>query len=198
MTLAGYFRGDFTTRDQTEQLPDISKVRVHQHTIQIRNSKLSGDELFKQLTWLPGFPGRVAGRPARPGRTLTFSLPFPFNLGQVPFQVRIRNYDPGTHLFSAVTLAGHPITGYRFWRVFELDNGDWVVQTGALEHPTRLPDLVKDSWLGGHSAAMGFWRSMLLRMLELSGGDRVTNTVYDRVEGVDDPGRRDEFLQYVQ
>ena len=52
---------------------------------------------------------------------------------QGPFLVRTERFDPAAHTISAVTLQGHPIAWWRYWRVFSPVTNDVVVETGAVD-----------------------------------------------------------------
>jgi hypothetical protein len=56
-------------------------------------------------------------------------------LGQNPFQVMSERVDPVSHVISVVTLAGHPLAGWRYWRVYSIGTNDVVIETGAYDQP---------------------------------------------------------------
>ncbi len=58
---------------------------------------------------------------------------------QPPFQVMTERVDPANHLISAVTLAGHPLAGWRYWRVYSIGTNDVVIETGAYDSPGPGP-----------------------------------------------------------
>jgi len=74
-------------------------------------------------------------------------------LGQGPFQVQIERFDTSADTISAVTLQGHPIAGWRYWRVYSIGTNDVVVETGAV-----------DTWGPGGTNYLGYW---LFRRLQL-------------------------------
>jgi hypothetical protein len=57
-------------------------------------------------------------------------LPCPL---QEPFSVQTERFDTTAHTISAVTLPGHPLAGWRYWRVFSIGTNDLVVETAALD-----------------------------------------------------------------
>lgn len=69
------------------------------------------------------------------GQTLTIELQGIAKLGQGPFSVLTERFDPANHVISAVTLKGHPLAGWRYWRVYSLGTNDIVVETGAYDQP---------------------------------------------------------------
>ena len=75
------------------------------------------------------------------GDILTFSFPGAIsNFGQPPFSVEVKRFNPSLHTVSVVTLRGHPIAGYRYWRVREIDRPDHLmVETGAVDEPGPTP-----------------------------------------------------------
>jgi hypothetical protein len=52
-----------------------------------------------------------------------------------PFSVMTERFDPVAHTISAVTLAGHPLAGWRYWRVYSIGTNDVVIETGAYDQP---------------------------------------------------------------
>jgi hypothetical protein len=56
---------------------------------------------------------------------------FPF----IPFAIETKRFDPVAHVISAVTLLGHPLAGWRYWRVYSIGANDVVVETGAYDQP---------------------------------------------------------------
>jgi hypothetical protein len=70
-----------------------------------------------------------------PGQTLTIALNGWKSSLQKPFQVLTERFDPTNHVISAVTLQGHPLAGWRYWRVYSIGTNDVVVETGAYDQP---------------------------------------------------------------
>jgi hypothetical protein len=63
-----------------------------------------------------------------------FTLQNPlYQQGQGPFSVGIAQLNFDTNMMSAVTLKGHPLAGWRYWRVFPAGVNDLVVETGAVD-----------------------------------------------------------------
>lgn len=60
-------------------------------------------------------------------------------LGQGPFSVQIERFDTSADALSAVTLQGHPLEGWRYWRVYSIGTNDLVVETGAADLPGPAP-----------------------------------------------------------
>lgn len=52
---------------------------------------------------------------------------------QGPFSVQTERFDPTAHVISVVTLTGHPLAGWRYWRVYSVGTNDVVVETGAVD-----------------------------------------------------------------
>lgn len=73
--------------------------------------------------------------------------------GQGPFKVQIERYDPVANTMSAVTLQGHPIAGWRYWRVYSIGVNEVVVETGAV-----------DTWGPGLKNYVGYWVSRYKQM----------------------------------
>jgi len=69
------------------------------------------------------------------GQKLTIALQGIARLGQGPFSVLTERVDPVNHVISVVTLKGHPLAGWRYWRVYSIAANDVVVETGAYDQP---------------------------------------------------------------
>ena len=89
-----------------------------------------------------------------PGQILTIKLKvFPFT----PFAVVTERVDPVARVISAVTLLGHPLAGWRYWRVYSIGTNDVVIETGAYDQPAPVTiayagyyiyqGTVKKSWM---------------------------------------------------
>ena len=52
----------------------------------------------------------------------------------------MKRFDATGGTISAVTLKGHPLEGWRYWRVFKIADNDIVIETGAVDraHPGPL------------------------------------------------------------
>jgi hypothetical protein len=71
-----------------------------------------------------------------PGQKLTITLlPLLLKLGQGPFSILTERVDPTNHIISVVTLQGHPLAGWRYWRVYSIGTNDVVIETGAYDQP---------------------------------------------------------------
>jgi hypothetical protein len=69
------------------------------------------------------------------GQILTITLSRPASLGQGAFQVMTERVDSANHVISAVTLQGHPLAGWRYWRVYSVGHNDIVIETGGYDGP---------------------------------------------------------------
>jgi hypothetical protein len=54
---------------------------------------------------------------------------------QPTFSVATERFDPVNHVISVVTLQGHPLAGWRYWRVYSIGTNDVVIETGAYDTP---------------------------------------------------------------
>jgi hypothetical protein len=84
----------------------------------------------------PGAPIHVTG----PGQILQITLRGLNGVLQRPFFVETERVDTTNHVISAVTLKGHPLAGWRYWRVYSLGTtpdgkNDLVIETGAYDQP---------------------------------------------------------------
>ena len=86
-------------------------------------------------------PLRTQNRTKRSSDSSKLSFPGAvYNFGQPPFSVEVKQFNPSIHTVSVVTLRGHPIAGYRYWRVREIDRPNHLmVETGALDEPGPTP-----------------------------------------------------------
>ncbi len=205
-----YARGNLTQGD-AEQPPSAAATSTNMNSIEIINSRLSADEFFsgfmsrfdgvtqRNVSGLTGWP--VGGV----GQKLTFSLKAssPIGalsvLGQSPFSVRTIRYDSREHTIAVVTLAGHPLRGYRYWRVFSPDSrpGHIVIETAALDEPGPGPfDQVK--FLAGRNQQLGIWREYLQEALTASKpGYEGTSPQYDFPGGFYGVVSKFEVLEHV-
>lgn len=74
-----------------------------------------------------------------PGQVLTISLNGFTGKLQHPFSVMTETFDPVARTISTVTLAGHPLAGWRYWRVYSIGTNDVVIETGAYDQPAPGP-----------------------------------------------------------
>ena len=70
-----------------------------------------------------------------PGQILRISLEGFNAVLQKPFFVMTERVDPADNVISAVTLQGHPLAGWRYWRVYSIGTNDVVIETGAYDQP---------------------------------------------------------------
>jgi hypothetical protein len=74
------------------------------------------------------------------GQVLRITLNgFANNVLQPPFYVMTERFDEAAHTISVVTLEGHPLSGWRYWRVYSIATNDVVVETGAYDQPGPTP-----------------------------------------------------------
>ena len=106
-------------------------------------------------------------------QVLTFTLQGVTKFVQGPFSVATERFDPTNHAISAVTLFGHPLCGWRFWRVFSLGSvggtNDLVVETGGVDN--GFPDATRIiGYYLGKADAIKMWKEDLQFILKDSGG----------------------------
>jgi hypothetical protein len=74
------------------------------------------------------------------GQTLRISLVSKLSSWlQEPFYIMTERFDPASHTISVVTLEGHPLAGWRYWRVYSIGTNDVVIETGAYDQPGYKP-----------------------------------------------------------
>ena len=95
-----------------------------------------------------------------PGQVLTINLNGFVGDLQNAFSVMTERFDPTAHTISAVTLAGHPLAGWRYWRVYSIGTNDIVVETGAYDQPAPGPK----NYIG-YYVARGIVSNRLLKFL---------------------------------
>jgi hypothetical protein len=71
----------------------------------------------------------------QPGQRLKITLSGAPGFVQQPFYVASERVDSINHIISVVTLAGHPLAGWRYWRVYSIGTNDVVIETGAYDWP---------------------------------------------------------------
>ncbi len=76
---------------------------------------------------------------------MSWDFDFPLWIGQPQFDAQVNKFERGRRFASVVTLNNHPLSGYRFWEVqAAVGNAhDFVIRTGAVEHPTFANDRLK-------------------------------------------------------
>jgi hypothetical protein len=88
---------------------------------------------------------------------LRFTLDPPIGWAQGPFEVETVRFDPASRAIAVQTVNlpgnlyhGHPLMGWRYWKVFQSGPGIVTVETGALSRPALEFDGLAGSirWLG--------------------------------------------------
>jgi RHS repeat-associated protein len=188
--------------------PNSPHLTANHHAVRIRNATKSLDDMFDRLRNL-----NVPSSIAQPfgflpvtgvGERIGWDMPFFEDLGQADFYVNSVKYSdnpsgtgPQDHFFAVETLKGHPLKGWRFWRVHKVDN-DTVVETGAVDEPNGKLGRLKAS-AGGNDAIMRLWDGLLNDALIYSGGHAVSpDGAYDFPHGHWVPERKQEFMNLVQ
>lgn len=138
----------------------------------IQGSSITAEEVFRRI--LEFREEDYGGSPAIPtnsvdsvGDKLTWTMPdFPYSLGQAAFDVKVDKLDATNRFVSVVTLGGHPLSGFRFWRVIATSgqSRDFTVETGAVEHNTTSGDWFKAN-VGfgidnGNNGVLRTWESL--------------------------------------
>jgi len=175
--LGAYVRGEYN-RDGVEHVPDQSELAnaiTNSTAVEITDSSLTADEFFDQYVSTfrginDGGVATVTGAPVYgAGQKLTFTIVNGIlQLGQPPFDVKIKRYDPTERVISAVTLGGHPLRGWRYWKVNQIGNDPhhFTVETGAVDVPNRTIDIIKA--LG--PAVLPIWQEYMQGAVRFSGG----------------------------
>jgi RHS repeat-associated protein len=175
--LLSYVRGGW--RNGQTQIPtqaELGSAIVNYTAVEVVGSRVTADEFFDQFVRTfqgvnEGDVASVSGGPVNGvGQTITFSLKGAISsLGQQPFDVRVQRFDPNERTMSAVTLGGHPLRGWRYWRVVPLgDPNHFAVETGAVDVANRDIDLIL-----GKSAlrnVLPIWEQYMQHAVEASGG----------------------------
>ena len=82
------------------------------------------------------------------GQRVTFTLSVPIAVLQGPFAVETVRFDPENRTIAVKTvteghpldpLPGHPLEGWRYWRVRQVGPGEVLVETGAVDRPALGP-----------------------------------------------------------
>ena len=93
-------------------------------------------------------------------------------------------------------MQGHPLEGWRFWRVFAVSGGV-VVQTGAVDEPARLAPELGGEYGGGNNDVLRLWKSQMIDALDFSQGMQGSGS-YDHINGEYNQSDKAEFLKLVQ
>jgi hypothetical protein len=114
-----------------------------------------------------------------PNQKLTISLLGLISWGQGPFSVLSERFDPVNHVISAVTLRGHPLAGWRYWRVYSIGTNDVVIETGAYDHPAPGPKNFWGYYLGLGTVSRGWKQYMQFIQADLPApqGHNLNNVV---------------------
>jgi hypothetical protein len=189
-------RHDF--RDRKDQLPLASK-HVWSNTTQVRvtGASITAGQMFDRLASFNSEdykPTLANTQLIKEGdkKFVTWSFDQPFGIGQPPFDVRIDQYDRSNRFLSVVTLSGHPLSGFRYFRVVAANDTDqdFVLETGAVDHPTLMNDYMKMyldysglPLLGDNLLAT--WSGAFTQMAKYAGGKselRQSRWLYDAAE----------------
>ena len=140
-------------QQSTHQLPSANAtLHTNYNSIEIYTS-LSPDFIFSH--YIQTFAGAMPDtndvaststgtNVTAPGQKVTFTLGGLMALGQAPFSVESERVDVANDTLSVVTLTGHPLAGWRYWRAYSVDTNDVVIETGAID--TNAPGLL--NWAG--------------------------------------------------
>ena len=77
-------------------------------------------------------------------QTVAITLTGDLVLLQPPFKIASERFAPEADTLSVVTLTGHPLAGWRYWRAYSVGTNDVVIETGAVD--TNGPGLL--NWTG--------------------------------------------------
>lgn len=166
---------------QPEQTPDegVGALESQRFWVDIAGSRLEAEELFTRFRSRFGELSPLAmnlhAEPGTPtilnkGNTLTMSLPVRGNV-----QVRVEEITPNTA--TLVTLAGHPLCGAI--RFLSEQRGDLLrFEVQVFDRPANLADWLVMRTVGGEVQARS-WESLVLAMVEESGGAAVSPVQHD-------------------
>jgi hypothetical protein len=118
------------------------------------------------------------------GQVLQISLRGINSLLQDPFFIMTERVDTVNHVVSVVTLTGHPLAGWRYWRVYSIGTtesglNDVVVETGAYDQPGPGIKNYAGYFIAKHDVVEG-WREYLRfiqAQLGASQGSALNNTL---------------------
>ncbi len=179
------------TQGSDEQLPPTgATLNTNYNSIELLTS-LTPTQIFSQYiqTFAGAQPGNnnIATVPANTnvtasGQTLTFTLHGPTSLFRGPFAVQTERFDPSADTISAVTLQGHPLEGWRYWRAFSIGTNDVVIETGAAD----LPGPGRKNYWGYFIFAFDqieMWHQYLEYIKNKVGAPQGSNFQYNLVQG---------------
>ena len=149
----------------------------------------TGDDVFDR--YIKTFAGvtngtyaSVQGPPVTTvGQTLTFTLTAPgVGVFQGPFSVTVTCLDAASHTIAVETGADHPLSGWRYWRVFQRAPGRLVVETGAVDGPSPGLKNFAGFWFDRmYTQNMtGIWREYLDYIRVQLGATQVSEPPYDQ------------------
>ena len=95
-----------------------------------------------------------------PGQTVTIKLQGIIRLAQGPFSVLSERVDSTNNVISVVTLKGHPLAGWRYWRAYSIGTNDVVIETGGYDQPGPLPWNFAGYYLSKKTLSKG-WKQYL-------------------------------------
>jgi len=121
----------------TDKTPDF----IFQNYIQtyLGNSKKSDGTWYNSLQLFTNPDGTLPVNVTGPNQQLKVTLGAPASYGQAPFTIMTERFDSVNHVISVVTLKGHPLAGWRYWRVYSIGTNDVVIETGAYDQPGPGP-----------------------------------------------------------
>lgn len=104
------------------------------------------------------------------GQRATFTLRGAPGMLQAPFSVESIRFDPANHTFSVKTLPGHPLFGWRYWKVSQLAAGRLRIdKTGAVDKPA--PGMVVPYWWSRYDQ-LKTWQEYLTRIRDEIGAQQ--------------------------
>lgn len=89
--------------------------------------------------------------------------------GLVQFSVESIRLDQANHVFSVKTLPGHPLFGWRYWKVAQLVPGRIRVETGAFDKPAAGMSL---PYFLSRNDQIKTWQEYLLRIRDQLGAQQ--------------------------
>jgi RHS repeat-associated protein len=171
-----------TPYDKNKVLPDINNISSSEHVVEVQELEFSTNRStsfffnrFKRFDYY-NFPQPIiegADEVSAVDQKVTFNFdhiginsffvlgPLMGN-GQADFSVRVRKFSEQDKYFAVETLSGHPLIGYRGWRVFTR-NDKMVLQTFAIEHPVPAEQWkLTWFWGAGQKVMRKYWDQQLM------------------------------------
>jgi hypothetical protein len=118
-----------------ELLTNVSPDSIFQNIIQTFAPVLQGAVPKNTIQTFTTALGNTIINVTQPNQELRITLSGAAGFAQEPFYVLSERVDSINHVISAVTLAGHPLAGWRYWRVYSIGTNDIVIETGAYDSP---------------------------------------------------------------